>query len=154
MISLRNIFCPIVIILALCGVLHADIVEGFDPGNGSYLDITSSPRTSADTGYEWRGYHGGALWEMSMYDAKGTSIADGVLDLSGNNAPSGFDNLNAWTVFNGDYIEGLSAVEFQWQSPDKAAHDCWQHRSPDQSQARPGRPVPVPLYRRPAPSRP
>ena len=109
-------FRVILVLLALIGSSHADIVEGFDPGGGSYLDITGSLQTSVDTGYGWRGYHGGALWNMCLYDAKHLPIADGVLDMSGNNAPSGFDNLNAWAIFSGDYIQDLIAVRFEWHS--------------------------------------
>lgn len=110
------VFGIILIVSAFAPFLRADIVEGFDPGGELWIDISLAPRISADTGYAWSGYYGGALWDMCMWDAKHLSINDGVLDMSGNNAPNGFDNINVWTIFNGDYISFLDTVKFEWLS--------------------------------------
>ncbi len=100
--------------LALPGTCQADIVEGFDPGGGQYLAIEAAAQESVDTGYAWSGYHGGALWDFAMWDAKALPIGAGVLNISGKGAPNAYDNVNAWAIFNSDFVENLSAVRFQW----------------------------------------
>ncbi|MHC5184173.1 MAG: lamin tail domain-containing protein, partial [Planctomycetota bacterium] len=109
-------FCVFLVVLVLSVPCHADIVEGFDPGGGLYVDISQSPRTSADTGYTWSGYYMPEVtsWGMAMWDSKSVPTADGVLDISGNGLPAGYDNINAWTIFNGDYADQLKSISFEW----------------------------------------
>ena len=86
------------------------ITESFNPGGGQALAINVTPAKSVDTGYLWSGdqgnLHGLALLEDKNY---GLGIC---LDFSG--VGRGYDNLNAWTVFNGDHIKDLKSVVFQW----------------------------------------
>lgn len=86
------------------------ITEGFDPGAGKALSLNVEPAKSAETGYLWSG-HQGSLWGLAILDGKeyGFGIS---LDFSG--AGKGYDNLNVWTVFNGDYVKDLKSIVFEW----------------------------------------
>lgn len=114
MIKVSRILIIIIALLAFAGLTQGDIVEGFDPGGGQYVALESAPRTSQDTGYVWSGYHGGALWDLVMWDAKELPVGEGVLNISGKGAANAYSDVNVWAVFNGDFVEDLSAVKFEW----------------------------------------
>ena len=98
---------------ALAGKGLDTITEAFTPAGADYLPLNVTPAKSTDTGYLWSGYpntlHGLALANQ------GTTYDFGVcLDFSGGGR--GYDNLNAWTVFNGDFVKGLRSVVFEWSA--------------------------------------
>ncbi len=110
---MKKLVSMAVIVFCLCVVADGagldTIAEGFNPGGSHGVAISVTPAKSVDTGYSWSGYQGG-LWGLNLLDDKGRYGQ--CLDFSG--VGRGYDNLNAWTVFNDDYVKGLKSIVFQW----------------------------------------
>ena len=89
------------------------ISETFDPGSGKLLALNDPniQAVSMDTGYRWSGYHGG-LWGFGLLND--TQYDAGIcLDISGVNSGH-YGDINAWTIFNGDFVSDLRAITFKW----------------------------------------
>jgi hypothetical protein len=93
---------------APAGSALTSITEGFMPTSDGY-DISRRERASADTAYIWSGFDDSA-WGIGPLEIS----SNGVLDMSG--VGYGYDNWNAWTVFNSDYVMDLNQITFTWHS--------------------------------------
>ena len=109
-----QILIAAVMVFCLCVVADGagldTITEGFNPGDGQGVGINVKPVKSVDTGYLWSGYQAN-LWGLNLLDDRNQGLGQ-CLDFSGVN--KGYDNLNAWTIFNGDYVKKLKSIVFQW----------------------------------------
>ena len=74
--------------------------------------IHTAPGKSVDTGFHWSGYQGN-LYGLAMMDDKKYGLGR-CLDFSGKGRS--YDNLNAWTVFDGEYVKNLKSIVFEWSS--------------------------------------
>ena len=113
--TMKNFFV-IIIGMALVSNIYAGaletITEGFNPGGGHSLAVNVTPAKSIDTGYAWSGYQGN-LYGFALMDDQSYGLGQ-ALDISGSGR--GYDNLNIWTVFNGDYAKDLKSIVFQWSA--------------------------------------
>ena len=133
---MKKLILVAVLVFCLCVVANGAgldaITEGFNPGGGQGLAINVKPAKSTDTGYSWSGYQGG-LWGLSLIDDRNEGLGQ-CLDFSG--VGKGYDNLNAWTVFNDDHVKDLRSIVFEWSAKSssynmeahaviKDAKGCW-----------------------------
>ena len=113
------------VVLATVGVANATLLtattEGFVVGATEWDSISTAPKTALGTGYSWSGCPGNSLGgggvgpELYGYGVN-------VLDLTNGANGTTLNNLNAWTVFNGDAVTNLKSVSFSWTGDNRLTH--------------------------------
>ncbi len=113
--GMKKFFVMLAALVLVSGVYARSldaITEGFNPGGGQSLAVNVTPAKSTDTGYLWSGYQGN-LHGFALMDDQSYGLGQ-ALDFSGTGR--GYDNLNVWTVFDGDYVKNLKSIVFQWSA--------------------------------------
>ena len=81
--------------------------EDFTPTESDWEVINWTPEISADTGYSWSGCSGGS-WGSALYDNVGVGTF-----LHTNGQGVSYENVNAWTTFDGDYVEDILEIKIE-----------------------------------------